>query len=219
MKNEIEIQQPVNLIQMAIEKGAGIDTLKGLMDLQERWEKNEARKKFKSAMVDFQREKPELKKDSNVNFGNTKYAFNSLPNIQRAIDPVLSQHGLSYRWEQEQKEDGSIKITCIVSHISGHEESTYLVAKPDGSGSKNPIQQIGSTVSYLKRYTLEGACGLSSDKDTDAVPVVELPELLPTSGRWKQAVEAVKKGKILTVKAQYKLSEENEALILKEAGL
>ena len=217
--SETELQQmPVNLIAQAIEKGLGIEHLKGLMELQERWEANQARKRFKEAMVDFQREKPELKKDQSVKFNNTNYQFNSLPNIQRVIDPVLSQHGLSYRWEQEEIEN-KIRITCIVSHINGHEERTHLTAPSDTSGSKNPIQSIGSTVSYLKRYTLEGALGLASDKDRDGVTTIELPELTPDHQRWKHAVTAVKQGKIETVKKQYKLSEGNEALLRKEAGV
>lgn len=219
MKNELEVQQPVNLIQMAIEKGSTMETLKGLMDLQERWEKNEARKKFKQAMVDFQREKPELKKNSHVKFNSTNYSFNSLPNIQRAVDPVLSEQGLSYRWEQEQMDDNSIKITCIVSHIAGHEERTYLIAKPDTSGSKNPVQQIGSTVSYLKRYTLEGALGLSSDKDDDAGKPKELPVLTELDKRWSKAVEAYRAGKSDAVKRVFTISDEIEAKLKKEAGV
>jgi len=218
--SETELQKmPVNLIELALEKGAGVDQLEKLMEMQSRWEQKEASKEFKRAFTEFQAMKPELKKTESVMYGGKlQFKFNSLAAIQKAVDPVLSKFGLSYRWEQ-QEVDNRIEITCILSHISGHSEYTSLSAPLDTSGSKNAIQSIGSTVSYLKRYTLEGACGLSSDKDTDAAPPAELPELLPTSGRWPQAVKAVKAGKIATVKAQYKLSEENEALILKEAGL
>jgi len=39
---------------------------------------------------------------------------------------------------------------------------------PDTSGSKNSIQAVGSTVSYLQRYTLYSILGLASkDADTD----------------------------------------------------
>jgi hypothetical protein len=215
-----EVKAPVSLIELAIDKGAGIEHLKGLMELQERWEANQARKRFKEAMVDFQREKPELKKDQAVKFNNTNYQFNSLPNIQRVIDPVLSQHGLSYRWEQEEVES-KIRITCIVSHLDGHEERTHLTAPTDTSGSKNPIQSIGSTVSYLKRYTLEGALGLSSDKDTDAVTKT-LPELTAKHERWAEAVKHVKsKGAagLESIKTRYTMTESTEVELKKAAGL
>ena len=74
-------------------------------------------------------------------------------------------------------------------------------------------------MSYLKRYTLEGALGLSSDKDDDGGKPKEKPALTPESGRWNQAVVATKAGKIEVVKEQYSLSEENEAKLRKEAGI
>ena len=64
-KNEITIQQqptPATLLEKAIEKGADISQLKELMDLQERWEKKEAKKSFLDAMSLFQTKIPELKK-------------------------------------------------------------------------------------------------------------------------------------------------------------
>lgn len=212
-ENELQ-QMPANLIQIAIEKGSSVDALEKLMEMQTKWEAKEASKAFKQAMVDFQADKPKLVKTEKAH--NSKY--NPLPKIQEAVDPVLSAHGLTYRWEQEEV-DGRIRITCVVSHILGHSERTYLTAPADTSGSKNAIQSIGSTVSYLKRYTLEGALGLSSDKDDDGAKVTKKPELTPESGRWNQAVLATKDGRIEVVKEQYSLSAENEALLRKEAGI
>ena len=61
-----------------------------------------------------------------------------------------------------------ITVTCILSHIEGHSESTTLSSIADGSGNKNSIQGIGSTVTYLERYTLTGVLGLTSaDSDMD----------------------------------------------------
>lgn len=212
-ENELQ-QMPANLIQIAIEKGSSVDALEKLMEMQTKWEAKEASKAFKQAMVDFQADKPKLVKTEKAH--NSKY--NPLPKIQEAVDPVLSAHGLTYRWEQEEV-DGRIRITCVVSHILGHSERTYLTAPADTSGSKNAIQSIGSTVSYLKRYTLEGALGLSSDKDDDGAKVTKKPELTPESGRWNQAVLATKDGRIEVVKEQYSLSAENEVLLRKEAGI
>ena len=61
-------------------------------------------------------------------------------------------------------------VVCIVTHEDGHEERTQMSGLPDQSGKKNPIQQIASTVSYLRRYTLTGALGITvSDEDDDGV--------------------------------------------------
>ena len=40
---------PMDMINTAIERGADIDQLTKLMDLQERWEANEARKAYQNA--------------------------------------------------------------------------------------------------------------------------------------------------------------------------
>ena len=44
-----------------------------------------------------------------------------------------------------------------------------MTGAPDTSGSKNSIQSRGSAVSYLQRYSLVGALGLTTaDEDMDA---------------------------------------------------
>ena len=51
----------------------------------------------------------------------------------------------------------------------GHSEKATLTAGPDASGSKNSIQAIGSSVTYLKRYTFEAVTGVvTTDDDDDA---------------------------------------------------
>jgi hypothetical protein len=43
-----------------------------------------------------------------------------------------------------------------------------LSGEPDASGQKNKIQQVGSTVTYLQRYTLLALTGLAThDQDDD----------------------------------------------------
>ena len=42
-----------------------------------------------------------------------------------------------------------------------------MSASPDTSGSKNAVQSIGSTVTYLQRYTLYSILGLASAEQDD----------------------------------------------------
>lgn len=157
---------PAKLLELAISKDLDVDKLTKLMDLQERWDAQQAKKAFLIAMSDFQSKCPTLTKSKNVSFGNTSYNYIPLGEIAKQIKELLNECGLSYRWET--KENGNISITCIVSHVDGHSESNTMTAQKDGSGSKNEIQQIGSTMTYLQRYTLIGALGISSaDQDPD----------------------------------------------------
>ena len=85
-----------------------------------------------------------------------------------AVGPELAKVGLSYRWKTEQMDGGVIQVTCIVRHALGHSEETMLRGSPDMTGNKNNLQAVGSTVSYLSRYTLVAALGLAtSDMDDD----------------------------------------------------
>ncbi|MEP5450516.1 ERF family protein, partial [Roseibium sp.] len=63
---------------------------------------------------------------------------------------------------------GGVKVTCIIQHRAGHVEETTLMGGADQSGNKNGFQAIGSAVTYLQRYTLKAALGLSAEVDDDA---------------------------------------------------
>lgn len=218
MENEIQINNPASLIELAIQKDADIEKLSKLMDLQERWETRQSAKAFKIAMSSFTSNKPELKKNKQVSFNSTNYKYLPLGQIQKAIDPVLGGFGLSYRWEQS-TENNLITITCIVSHVDGHTENTFMSAPADDSGKKNKIQSIGSAVSYLKRYTLEGALGLSSDYDDDGKGVEQikqLPTLSPEAGGWDKIKEkAIEKNtSIEDLRKHYKITDADYKLLL-----
>ena len=158
---------PDNYIAMAIEKGADIDQLEKLMNLKERYDAGEAKKAFFEAMSEFQSIVPTIKKTSSVKYGTTDYKFAPLGSIAEQIREPMYKCGLSYRFEQNHEK--GIEVRCIVTHVDGHAESTPMTAQADGSGGKNSIQGIGSTVTYLQRYTLISALGLTTaDQDIDA---------------------------------------------------
>src|SRR3990172_2172625 len=153
---------PMEMLQIAVQQGADLDKLQKLMDLQERWEKNEARKAYVSAMNEFKENPPDVYKTKHVKFGNTEYDHALLSNAVEIIGSEMSKYGLSFRWDCEQIEGGMIRVTCIITHVQGHSERVALQAGADSSGSKNSIQALGSTVSYLQRYTLFAATGLAA---------------------------------------------------------
>ena len=153
---------PDQLLVKAMESG-DLAQVEKFMDLKDRWEKNEARKAYVVAMADFRAICPAIKKTRDGH--NSKYA--GLAEAIETIKAEMSDCGLSHAWATAQ--DGKqITVTCTVTHILGHSESTSLSGEPDTSGSKNAIQAVGSTVEYLKRYTMFAILGLSStDDDTD----------------------------------------------------
>lgn len=195
------VPSPSILLEKAIEKGVGMEQLKELMDLQERWEKKEARKAFFDALSKFQTMVPVIKKNRIAKIasqkGNYSYKFADLGSISSSIKSALVECGLSYRWEFKEA-TGKLTVTCFVSHRNGHTETSVMEAAFDTSGYKNDIQQKGSTQTYLQRYTLIGALGLSTaDEDDDgrANPRTQQPSTEQTEeeilAHWRQAVNSI----------------------------
>lgn len=153
---------PMQLIEVAINSGADIDKLERLMSLQERWEENNAKKAFFAAMSKFNAECPTIVKKKQAH--NSKYA--PLGDIHNQIKETLISCGLSFRFEQDH--NNGIEVTCLVSHELGHTEKATMKANADTSGSKSAIQAMASTVTYLMRYTLCSALGITTaDEDMD----------------------------------------------------
>lgn len=180
---------PMDLLQLAMSQGADLDKLSKLMNLQERWQATEARKAFVVAMNEFKKAPPTIVKNKHVSFqtakGRTEYDYAPLSDVCAAVIIGLSKQGISHHWTVEQPRDGWIKVTCILTHESGHSEQTSLMGQADPSGGKNDIQALGSAVTYLQRYTLLSATGLAAgDMDTDG-----RAQIVPASVNISEKVE------------------------------
>ena len=180
---EIQTSQavtPMEMIDRAIQTGATPDTLERLLALQERWEANQGRKAFDQAISAAKAEIPAIVKRAEVDFtsskGRTHYKHEKLQHIAEVVDPILSKHGLSYRYRTHQ-DGAAVAVTCVVSHRDGYCEETTLTAAKDESGNKNSIQSVGSTVTYLQRYTLKAALGLATADDDDGKAAEPVPRI------------------------------------------
>ena len=162
----------VSLIQRAATDSAfDLEKLDRLLDVKERWEREEARKAYVAALAAFKLNPPRLVKDRRVDFGEgrnrTRYNHASLGDVASLIAEGLAQHGLSHGWAVAQAE-GVVTVTCTLTHALGHSEQVSITGPRDDSGNKNGIQAIGSAVTYLERYTLTAITGLAAhDQDDD----------------------------------------------------
>ena len=159
-------------VQFALDNKATIDEIEKLLTLKERFDKAEALKAYNKAMSQFKANPPAIKKDKKVGYKpkdggrDVSYSHASLYNVTESINKELSKYGLSASWST--KQNGTISVTCRITHVKGHSEETTLSAPADQSGAKNAIQGIGSTISYLCRYTLLCVTGLATyDQDDD----------------------------------------------------
>lgn len=171
VKQETAVEtSPADMIRFAIEKGADLDKIEKLMILKERYDANEAKKSYNQAMASFKTDPPKIDKDKTVGYsaggGRVGYKHASLYNVTQKINAVLSAWGLSATWTTKQ-EGKQIAVTCTITHKFGHSESTTLSAEADNTGAKNGIQAIGSTITYLERYTLLALTGLATFEQDD----------------------------------------------------
>lgn len=162
---------PADIVLYAMQKGADIAQIEKFMDLQMKWEADQARKAFVSDMAEFKKDPPKIAKDKLVGYKNkdgsvTGYMHATLGNVTSAIVEGLARNGFSHRWDTEQQ-GANIVVTCILTHKQGHSERTTLSATKDDSGKKNSIQQMASTVTYLQRYTLLSATGVATNDQED----------------------------------------------------
>jgi hypothetical protein len=164
---------PMAAMMAAINANVDLSKIEKMIELQQKWDAIEAKKAYTRAMAEFKKTPLDITKDGNVKFKNSKgetvdYNHATLGNVTGKINASLSNYGLSASWTTEQK-DGTIIVTCNITHEKGHRESTSLFAAPDTSGSKNSIQAICSTITYLERYTILALTGLAThDQDDDA---------------------------------------------------
>lgn len=161
-----------SLIELMISKGANAEQMALLLETQLRYEANEARKAFVQALEEFKKNPPVIYKTKQVSYPNkdgsiTNYKHAELHNVNDIIGAALLKVGITHSWRTGEA-NGRIQVTCVFRHSLGHcEDMASLPGPPDTSGGKNGIQAIGSTRTYLERYTLLSSVGLSEKGEDD----------------------------------------------------
>lgn len=156
---------PPTAIDMAyqlIQRGADFQSVKEMVALSKEIAAEKARNAFNEAVALAKAEIPVIAKNA-TDHNNKRYA--NFAAYAEVVDPIIARHGLRYRFRTEQTD--RITVTCVLSHKDGHSEENSLSGPADSSGSKNAIQAIGSTLTYLQRYTLIQALGLAASDDDD----------------------------------------------------
>lgn len=139
-----------------------------LMSAQERMAAKEARSQFDCAFAAMQAELPVITEKGvlTTSLGQPTSTYPLWEDINEAIKPVLSNFGFGLRFRISQDHTWVV-ITAILSHASGHSEETTMRLPVDLSGGKNPVQAIGSSTSYGKRYTASALLNLTSRGEDD----------------------------------------------------
>ena len=205
----VDPSTPMGMIALAVQSGASLEQVDKLINLKERLDKADADRAFNAAMAAFRKEDLTVVRTGKANMGEGKpnYTYAKLPDVMKVANPAMAKNGLTLRWDTKQ-DNGLLYVKAIVSHKLGGFASMELFSALDNSGAKNGVQAIGSTVTYLKRYTAEGVLGMSTEDDDDGhgagnnasdEPVDERPEyteeqMTKNYPKWLGAVQKTEVG-------------------------
>jgi hypothetical protein len=98
---------------------------------------------------------------SNPAFKGSRYV--SLDALLEAVKPVLLDHDLALI-QTLVSQEGKVGVSTAFLHSSGERfEFGTLLVKAEGLTA----QQIGGAITYVRRMSIQTACGISVDSDTD----------------------------------------------------
>jgi hypothetical protein len=118
----------------------------------------------------------EIRKDGRV---TQSTPFARFEDIDRIVRPIAASFNLTYTFEIG-GDDKRVTVRPVIRHRNGFVERGEAIPLPlDISGSKQPVQGVGSSSSYGKRYALCAAFSIVAEGvDTDGYghdQVVSLP--------------------------------------------
>ncbi len=121
-----------------------------------------------SALAELQTALPEVKKGETAKVptktgGSYSYSYASLADVSRAVLPLLGERGLSFSTKPTMVGDRFV-LVYLLRHISGEsDEGMYPLPDP----TRATPQEIGSAITYGRRYTLCSVTGLTPAGDDD----------------------------------------------------
>lgn len=179
----IEQASPMALAQNFLASGGDLESLEKMMDLQDRFEKNKAKKEFFVAMANAQKEMPVIYEGRKNSQTGSKYA--AYKDIVRGSKPIYTKFGLSVSfYEGDPEKDDYVKFCADVYHEKGHSK-TYSVnlpiddKGPKGTPVKTKIHGVKSSMSYGRGILLGNIFNIPTNEDVDDDGVAAGGKIVP----------------------------------------
>lgn len=145
-----------------------------------------------AALAAVQAQLPYVGKDETADTGTYKYKYADLSAVSAAILPLLGANGLAFTAWPSVNDQGKFVLRYELLHKSGEQKAGEY---PIGGGN---AQQIGSAITYGRRYALCAVTGLAPGDDDDAAAAVGAREVEQAEQRQDQdrerhgALDAIK---------------------------
>lgn len=119
-------------------------------------------KNLAEALAAFQADPPAVHKNATGQVpgkGKNKYA--DLANLSAVVLPALAKQGLSFSAKPTLNEQGQFGLAYTLRHVSGEKDDGFF-PMPLGTA-----WEVGSWISYARRYSLQAVTGVAADEDDD----------------------------------------------------
>ena len=189
-----EPQRQTNLMVVfanaAADPNCDTQKMRELKDMMAELKREEAEVAFTEAYIEMRAEMPTIDKDGKIDHGERggrqgqKTRYSSYENIMDIAQPILTRHKFMMTALAEPKPgDAGVRIHGVLARVhetqygkTVHKIESLIDVPPEISGSKNPAQGVGSSLSYSKRYAVISLLGIISkapqdrDRDGSAAP-------------------------------------------------
>jgi hypothetical protein len=185
---------PLQILALAVERGAGIETIERLVALHQKMEEREAKASFDEAMNAAQKEMEPIR--TNADNPQTRSRYATYQALDKVVRPIYTRHGFSLSFNTEDLPTPDVvKIVCYVAR--GKYERRYQIVMPaDGKGAKGgdvmtKTHATGAAHTYGRRYLLCDIFNIvvGDDKDGNAGAFTELAEALEWIANCKTRAE------------------------------
>lgn len=154
------VQNPLVLLEAMIAKGVDPAALEKMMDLSERWERNQAAKAFGEAISLFQSKMPAITKGNPVKDRNGKlmYCYANFDDIMEIAQPILAECAITVTFDTDMV-GAAMKTTCHV-RVGTHVENTSITLGLPAIPNANDAQRAGGALSYGQRNAMKAALNI-----------------------------------------------------------
>ena len=95
------------------------------------------------------------------------YKYTDFDTVIKTVKPILKKNNLGFCQLLESTEGGKSGIRTILFLARGESIQGWFELPSVVVGKANNAQNVGASISYIKRYALCSILGCSSDEDTD----------------------------------------------------
>lgn len=116
--------------------------------------------------------------------GSYSYSYADLADVMAMIRPVLAAHGLGVVQDVTTL-DGAVAVTTRLVHVSGE----TMLFGPVCMNRGGTAQELGSAITYARRYGLTAALGIVTDDDDGQAATAGAPRKAPAKTTRPRATE------------------------------